>query len=456
MEKITFPAGFTWGAASAAYQVEGSPLADGAGPTTWHAFVHRRGTIQDGSTGDVACDHYHRYREDAALARQLGLAAYRLSVGWARIFPEKGRVNQAGLDFYGRLVDSLLEQGVEPWVTVCHLEEPLWLAREGGFTNRQSVDHLLELGETLFRALGDRVTRWITVNEPTIHAVSGYFLGEFPPGKKLAFRGLFHCLHHMLLAHARLCGRWESMGARGSIGLAHHAVWMTPADPGSARDVAAAAFMDSVANRTVLDALVRGSYPEEALSRVGRFFPKGFERDLGEMRKLGTYLGVNYYTRIRYRWSRFIPYSHAAEVQPAGVPRSEMWEISPEGMGASLRRLREEYGNPPVVITENGYPLPEAPGRDPLDDDERISYLRDHIAEVGRAIGQGSDCRGFFHWSLMDNFEWNKGLRMRFGLLRTDFDTQARTWKKSAHWFKQLISRNWIDADPEESAVPDD
>jgi beta-glucosidase len=451
MEKIQFPAGFTWGAASAAYQVEGSPTEDGAGPTTWHQFAHQRGRVLDGTTGDAACDHYRRYREDAALVRRLGLGAYRFSVGWARIFPEKGRVNQKGIDFYSRLVDSLLEEGVEPWLTLCHLEEPLWLAREGGFTGRGSVDHLVELGTVLFRALGDRVARWITVNEPTIHAVSGYFLGEFPPGKKFALRGLFHCLHHLLLGHSRLCQSWASILGKGSIGLAHHSVWMTPADPGSERDAAAADFMDAVANRTVMDTLFRGAYPREALRRVRRFFPRGFERDLEEMKKPGTYLGINYYTRIRYRWSAFIPFSHAAEVQPAGVPRSAMWEICPQGLGAALRRLREQYDNPPVVITENGFPLPDAPGRNPLEDYERIAYLSDHVAEVGHAIAEGTDCRGYFHWSLMDNFEWNKGLRMRFGLLRTDFDTQERTWKKSAFWFQQLAARNWLENGPSTS-----
>jgi len=446
MEKIRFPAGFTWGAGSAAYQVEGSPAADGAGPSSWHTFTHRRGTVKDGTTGDVACDSYQRYREDAALVRRLGLGAYRFSVGWARIFPEKGRVNSRGLDFYRRLVDALLEEGIQPWLTICHFDEPMWLAREGGFARREAADHLVELGSVLFRALGDRVHRWITVNEPTIHAVSGYFTGEFPPGRKFALKSLFHCLHHLLLAHARLCQSWASFGGRGSIGLAHHSVWMTPADARSDRDVAAARFMDSVANRTVLDTLFRGAYPDEVLARVGCFLPRGFASDLPEMKSPGTYLGINYYTRIRYRWSPFVPISRAAEVRPPGVPRSAMWEISPEGMAASLRRLREGYGNPTCVITENGFPLPDSLGRDPRDDPDRIAYLTDHIAEVGRAIAEGSDCRGYFHWSLMDNFEWNLGLSMRFGLLRTDFATQERSWKKSALWFRRLVEQNWLDS----------
>ena len=180
MEKIAFPQGFTWGAASAAYQVEGSPLADGAAPTNWHEFTHRRGTIQDGSNGDVACDHYHRHADDITLMRDLGLKAYRFSVGWARVFPEPGRVNQKGLDFYERLVDELLAAGIQPWLTIFHLEEPVWLSRMGGFSRRTSVDHLVRLGTTLFERLGDRVRNWITINEPTIYSFQGRAAGEFP------------------------------------------------------------------------------------------------------------------------------------------------------------------------------------------------------------------------------------------------------------------------------------
>jgi beta-glucosidase len=446
MQRIQFPEGFLWGAAGAAYQVEGSPLADGAGPTTWHEFTHRRGTVRDGTNGDVACDHYRRFAQDVGLAAGLGLGAYRFSVGWGRIFPEKGRFNQKGLDFYQRLVDSLLEAGLQPWLTIMHLEEPLWLARAGGFTRREAVDHLVELGMVLFRSLGDRVKNWITINEPTIHAVCGYLLGEFPPGRRYALHGLFHCLHHLLLGHARLCEAWSATRGDGHIGLAHHSVWTSPADPARERDVAAAAFIDEVANRTVLDAIFRGAYPSRVLRRLGLFFPRHIARDMAALRRPGTHVGINYYTRIRYRWSPIVPFSHAVEHIEPGSPRSAMWEIYPEGIFCSLMRLKEEYGNPPSVITENGFPLPDSAAADPLDDVPRIAYLRDHIAQTGRAIASGADCRGYFHWSLMDNFEWNKGLSMRFGLLRTDFGTQERTWKRSAYWYRDLARRNWMEA----------
>ncbi len=453
MERISFPEGFIWGAATAAYQVEGSPLADGAGPTTWHEFSHRRGTIRDGSTGDVACDHYNRAREDVQAMRLLGLKAYRFSAGWARIFSEPGKVNQRGLDFYDRLIDALLAAGIQPWLTVFHMEEPLWLARMGGFVRRQSVDHLVALGTTLFRRLGDRVKNWITINEPTIHAACGYFLGEFPPGRRFALKSLFHCLHHLLLAHARLCDAWSAEIGKGNIGLAHHSVWISPAEAGRDRDVRAAAFMDEVANRSVLDVIHHGTFPPRARSRLRLFLPRSLDRDLPDMKRPGTFAGVNYYTRAVYRWSPLMPFSHAVACVAPRAERSAMWEVFPPGIAHALQRLQREYGNPPSIITENGFPLPDAPGRDPLDDPERVAYLADHLALAGKAIASGADCRGYFHWSLMDNFEWNRGLSMRFGLLRTDFSTQQRIWKKSAFWYRDLIARNWLEAPAGENSL---
>jgi beta-glucosidase len=394
----------------------------------------------------VACDHYNRVEEDVQIMRRLGLKAYRFSPGWARIFPEPGRLNQRGLDFYDRLVDTLLAAGIQPWLTIFHMEEPLWLARMGGFVKRQSVDHLVDLGTALVQQLGDRVRNWITINEPTIHAVCGYFLGEFPPGRKIALKSLFHCLHHLLLAHARLCDIWGAVIGKGNIGLAHHSVWISPADPGRDRDVQAAAFMDEAANRTVLDTILKGAVPKSVVSRLRRFFPRSLEHDLPGMKRPGTFIGINYYTRNVYRWSPLVPFSHAAQLIPPGSLRSAMWEVFPQGIANSLQRLKDEYGNHPSVITENGFPLPDSPGKDPLDDAERISYLTDHLAMVGKAIASGADCRGYFHWSLMDNFEWNKGLSMRFGLVRTDFRNQERSWKKSAFWYRDLIGRNWLEA----------
>jgi beta-glucosidase len=376
--------------------------------------------------------------------RALGLTAYRFSVGWGRIEPEPGRINEKGVDFYERLVDALLEAGIQPWITIFHLEEPVWLARQGGFEKRPAVDHLVTLGSVLFDRLGDRVSRWITINEPTIYTYCGYLTGEFPPGKKLSLRPLFACQHHLLLAHARLCAAWEALGRGGEIGIAHHAVCVDPARPERRRDREAAALMDDLANRSVLDPLFRGTYPERALKRVGRFLPRTLERDLPELKRPGSYVGINYYTRNVYRWSFLTPILHASEYQAPQSRRSAMWEIFPEGLFRTLERLRTEYGNPPCFITENGFPLEESAGRAPLDDQPRIEYLADHLAAVGHAIARGADCRGYFHWSLLDNFEWNQGLSMRFGLLRTDFTSQAREWKTSASWYRDLAASNCL------------
>jgi beta-glucosidase len=434
--------------ATAAYQIEGSPLTDGSGATNWHEFTHRRGTVVDGTNGDIACDHYARFREDIAHMVRLGIRAYRFSVGWGRVMPGPDAVNEKALLFYERLVDALLAAGIDPWVTIFHLEEPAWLSRQGGFARRSAVDHLERLGRLLYRRLGDRVRRWITINEPTVYAYCGYMTGEFPPGRRFALRPMLACTHNLLLGHARLCAAWDETGHPGMIGLAHHAVWVEPARPDRVRDVETAALIDDLANRSVLDCVFRGTYPPRALSRLGHWLPRSLERDLAEMHRPGTYLGINYYARNLYRWSFLTPILHASEYRAPESRRSAMWEIHPEGLYRTLKRNKDDYGNPACVVTENGFPLVETPGRDPLDDRERIEYIAGHVAAIARAVAEGADCRGYFYWSLLDNFEWNLGLSMRFGLLRTDFDTQARTWKKSAYWYRDLAMANALPAAP--------
>ena len=445
--RIQFPRGFLWGAATAAYQIEGSPLADGAAPSIWHEFSHRPGRIRDGTNGDVACDHYHLYPRDIGLMKELGLNAYRFSVAWPRIFPEPGAFNAKGLDFYSRLVDGLLEAGIQPWATVFHWDEPVWLERRGGMTRREAVDHLVEYGSCLFSKLGDRVKNWITVNEPSVFTSLGYVLGHFPPGRRNDLRGMFHSAHHLLLAHARLCEACHGLVRGGRIGTALAMIWTSPKDPGNAGDRAAADLIDQAINRLFMDPLFFGAYPARILPKVARHLPKGFEKDLPGMRAPPDFVGINYYSRGVYRRSLLQPITHAKEYIDPASPRSAMWEIYPPGIYRCLMRLRDEYGNPPCFITENGFPLPEAPGRDPLDDPERVAYLADHVALVGKAIERGVDCRGYFHWSLLDNFEWAFGHTMRFGLLRTDFTTQERQKRKSASWYRELASRNWLEVE---------
>ncbi len=459
--RISFPPGFLWGAATASYQIEGSPLADGASPSIWHEFSHRRGKISDGTNGDVACDHYRRYADDVGSMKDLGLTAYRFSVSWPRIFPEPHRCNQKGLDFYSRLVDCLLGAGIEPWVTVFRWDEPVWLERMGGFTRRVAVDHMAEYGAVLFRTLGDRVKSWISINEPSIYSSLGYILGYFPPGRRNDLTGMFRSAHHLLLAHARLAECLKQSAAGGRIGIALAKVWITPRDRENARDVSAADFMDQALNRFFIDPFFRGAYPARVLRKIRRHMPRGFEKDLPGMRGTVDFVGINYYQRSVYRWALLQPYTHAREHVDPAAPRSAMWEIYPAGIHSFLLRMRDDYGNPPCYITENGFPLPETDGQDTLEDADRIAYLRDHIALVGKAIQEGADCRGYFHWSLMDNFEWAFGHRMRFGLLHTNFATQERTWRRSAHWFRELAARNWLEVerlalDPRIDAGPGD
>jgi len=445
--KVSFPESFLWGTATSAYQIEGSPLADGAGPSTWHEFTHLRGRIKDSTNGDVACDHYRRYRSDVALMKEIGLRAYRFSAGWARIYPDEGRVNERGLDFYDRLIDGLLQAGIAPLLTIFHLEEPLWLARMGGFADRASVDHLVEYGTTLMRRYGDRVKMWCTINEPTIYSYQGYATGEFPPAHLFDLRGVLRCTHHFLLAHARLCDACAALVPDATIGISHYYMRVLPARPSREKDVRAAEFMDCVGNRAILDPLFRGTYPEPVLKRLGLFLPRGAERDLPSVRGRGTHVGINYYTRNRYRHSALIPFLHADMEIDKNAHDAMGRETDPEGMYIALMRLKNEYGNPPAMITENGPPIPDRPGSDPLDDEESVSYYRDHVAMMGKAIAEGADCRGFFPWSLLDNFEWNLGLSMRCGFVRTDFRTQERTWKKSAFWYRDLIRAGSLEAD---------
>jgi beta-glucosidase len=445
MARVTFPPGFLWGAATASYQIEGSPLADGAGASIWHEWAHTPGKIIDGSNADEACDHYRLWREDIRLMRELGLNAYRFSVSWPRTFPEPGRVNRAGLDFYSRLVDGLREAGIEPWVTIFHWDEPLWCERAGGFAARETVDHLVEYGTLLFRELGDRVKRWITINEPSAYASIGYVLGHFPPGHRMDLRGMYHASHHLMLGHALLFQACHAECADASVGIALAQAAYMPAHPGRRRDRRAAAFMDAALNRFYRDPLFFGRYPPEVTAAAHRYLPRGYEKDVEAMKGSADFLGINYYSRTVIRHSLLQPYTHAKEHIDPRAPRSAMWEIYPEGIHDLLLELRDRYGNPPCYVTENGFPLPTPDGVDPLDDEKRIAYLNDHIGRVGTAVAEGVDCRGYFHWTLMDNFEWAYGYTMPFGLMRTDFATQERQWRKSAFWYQALIRRGWLE-----------
>jgi beta-glucosidase len=455
MARIAFPPGFTWGVATAAFQNEGSPFVDGASPSIWHEFCREPGRIRDGSTADPACDHYRRWREDIALMRELGLLAYRFSTAWNRIIPEPGKVNPAGLGFYDRLVDGLAAAGIEPWLTLFHWDTPAWLERIGGFTVRAAADHFGQFTEAVARRLGDRVKRWITVNEPLVYAGLGYGTGVYAPGRRNDLRGMHHAAHHLLVAHNRAADILRALVPGAKIGIAHHLRGAEPARASRAVDRAAAGFMDAATNRFGLDPLYRGAYPELVVRRARRYLPRTFEDDTAAARGTVDFLGINYYASDLFRWAPLQLYTRAKEWPDPRRPRNPLgWPMVPEGLHRMLARMRTEYGNPEVVVTENGYPAIEDAGKDPLDDPERISYLADHVAVVGRAIAEGSRCTGYFCWTLLDNFEWASGYGTRFGLVRVDFPTQQRQWRASARWFRDLAAANALDPDRTPAGTP--
>lgn len=443
---VRFPDGFLWGCATAAYQIEGSPLADGAGASIWHRFSHTPGNIHAGETGDVACDHYRRWREDVALMREMGLKAYRFSVAWPRVLPQgRGTVNRAGLDFYERLVDALLEAGIVPFVTIYHWELPGALQDLGGWANRDVAGWFADYAAVLFRALGDRVRHWITLNEPWCAAHLGYIAGVHAPGMRDLWAGL-RAVHHLLLGHGLAVQAFRAADpGRGKIGITLNLGPQHPASPSEA-DLAAARRADAYHNRLFLDPVFRGRYPEEVVRQFAGAWPEVQE---GDMRVIATpldFLGVNYYSRGIVADAPGEGLLGTRGVPPPG-PRTAMgWEIYPEGLFELLMRIHAEYGAPVVYVTENGAAFedrPDASGQ--VDDPDRLDYLRAHFLQAHRAIQQGVRLAGYFVWTLMDNFEWAYGYSKRFGLVYVDYPTQRRIVKRSGRWFAGVIARNGVD-----------
>ena len=437
-----FPDNFLWGAATSAYQVEGSPLADGAGPSIWHAFSHTPGRILNGDTGDIACDHYQRYREDAQLMRRLGLKAYRFSLSWSRVLPQgRGRVNTKGLDFYQRLVDALLAQGIAPFVTLYHWDLPLALDARGGWLNRDSASWFADYAAVVFRALDDRVQFWATLNEPWVIADKGYLHGVHAPGhSNLSEASLVS--HNLLRAHGLAVQAYRAQG-RGHIGIV---INLEPQYPASERpeDLAATARAHAYFNRQYLDPIFFGVYPKVLREIFGEAWPEFSEADLALIAQPIDFLGINYYTRSVIRHDPEARPTRASPLRPSteGDPTyTELgWEVCPQGLIDTLLWVKKHYGNIPLYLTENGAAFPDPPvteGR--VKDLLRLTYLRDHLLAAHTVIQKGVDLRGYFVWSLLDNFEWNQGYSKRFGIVHVDFATQKRTPKDSAYFYAQVI-----------------
>ncbi len=438
-----FPSDFLWGAATSAYQIEGSPLADGGGISNWQVFSHTPGNTLNGETGDTACDHYNLWRQDIALMSDLGLQAYRFSLAWSRILPQgTGTVNIAGLDFYDRLVDGLLAAGIQPVPTLFHWDMPAVLDERGGFRNRDSASWLAAYAEVVFRRLGDRVKRWITLNEPWVVVDAGYVHGVHPPGlKDLDAAPL--ATHNLLRAHglAVQCFRAQ---CRGEIGIV---VNLEPKDAASddPADVAATRQADAYMNRQYLDPLLLGRYPEEMEEIFGDHWPDFPAADFDLIGEPMDFLGLNYYTRSVNRFDPDAGPVRASVVKQPGAVYTELdWEVHPRSLRKVLCWLKQRYGDRPIYITENGAafkdPLPDAAER--IADPDRVAYFCDHLAAVREALDLGVDVRGYFAWSLLDNVEWAFGHTKRFGLVAVDFDTQKRVIKDSGRFYRDVISTN--------------
>ncbi|HYN28443.1 MAG TPA: GH1 family beta-glucosidase [Dermatophilaceae bacterium] len=446
----SFPPGFLFGAATASYQVEGAVEEDGRGPSIWDTFSHTPGTTLGGDTGDVACDHYHRADEDVALMSELGLAAYRFSVAWPRVLPEgTGAANPAGLDFYSGLVDRLLEHGIEPVVTLYHWDLPQALEDRGGWLTRDVADWFADYAATVVGALGDRVTRWTTLNEPWCSAMLGYAVGAHAPGHRDLAEGVV-AAHHLLLAHGRAVPviREHCPPAQVSITVNPTHV-LGPDDPTEA-DLDAVRRADNVLNGLFLDPVVRGSLPRGWLEDTGHLTDHAYLRD-GDLEVIAApldNLGVNNYFPTRVRSARSpeapllgLPGCDGVEAVAPHPPLTAMgWEVSAQAHRAVVERCARESGLP-VYVTENGSAWPDVVSPDgAVHDPDRVAYLRGHLAAVADAVAAGTDVRGYFAWSLLDNFEWAYGYEKRFGIVHVDYATQRRTVKDSGREYARILA----------------
>ncbi|WP_238017568.1 GH1 family beta-glucosidase [Dactylosporangium sp. AC04546] len=442
---MRFPDGFLWGAATAAYQIEGAVAEDGRGPSIWDTFSHTPGAVLRGDTGDVACDHYHRWREDLDLLGELGVGAYRLSVAWPRVVPAgAGPVNPAGLDFYERLVDGLLERGITPMLTLYHWDLPQALQDAGGWANRDTAAHFADYAAVVHRRLGDRVPYWLTLNEPYCSAVVGHLDGRHAPGVRDE-RVAVTAVHHLLLAHGRAVAALRADGVTGQVGITCNLTSVHPASETPA-DVAAARRLDLHENRMYLDPLFRGAYPADAEAYYAPVTDFGFVHD-GDLDLIAApldFFGINYYERHHVRADPADPERGWQRVPPAR-PTVTGIGVHPEGLAEILERVSREYTGLPLVVTETGLALHDYAGPDgEIADDERIAFFEGHLRAAHGAMTRGVSLLGFFPWSFLDNFEWASGYGVRYGLYYVDYPTQRRTPKRSARWYATVIRVNGL------------
>lgn len=456
---IQFPSGFMWGAATSAYQIEGAHDVDGRAPSIWDTFARTPGRVVNGDNGDIACDSYHRLEEDVALLRQLGARAYRFSIAWPRVMPKgRGEVNAPGLTYYRRLVALLREAGITPMATLYHWDLPQALHDEGGWMSRRTAHDFAAFAATMFDALGDSVPYWFTINEPWCASILSHAIGEHAPGEQDLNRAIT-VAHHLLLAHGLAMGEFSRRRTGGLIGMAPNVDWREPYSQDPADKAACERGIDWF-NRWFIDPIYHGRYPAGMLARYAELGirPPIEKGDMATISQRPDILGINYYSGSYAREA-----TQPLPLNPADTARRQMdallnletldvpgfakthigWPVFPEAFYKVLTWLRDEYGNPPLFITENGACDNTEPGTDGrVHDTLRLEYMHRHVIALHRALQSGCNVRGYMAWSLLDNYEWAFGYSKRFGLVHVDFDTLQRTAKSSFHWYRELIANN--------------
>ena len=440
---MKYPKGFLFGTATSAYQIEGAWNEDGKGESVWDRYTHGlTHSIKNDNTGDVAIDHYHRFREDFDILKDLGTNAYRFSICWSRILPDgRGKINQKGIDFYNQVIDALLERGIEPAVTLFHWDTPAALQNEGGWTNRIIVKDFIEYAGICFKAFGYRLKNWFTINEPIVFTKRGYSLGLVPPCGKDVQAGL-DAAHNALLAHGEAVKLFRKMGLEGKIGIALDIVYKLPAN-NTPEDEAAARLANATSQMYFYDAVIKGKYPQLALDfyRSKHAAPTILPGDMETISQKLDFIGVNYYlTQTVMDMPGYGAYGYKTSYH-RGYKRSSLrWECDPEGFYNVLQMVKKDTGNLPIVISENGWSVPDVVEEDGrILDYDRIEYLQKHLSTLEKAIEAGINVEGYYLWSSFDNFEWNEGFDARFGIVYVDYPTQKRTIKESGRWYAAYI-----------------